>query len=117
MAREITETLPTMMTQTETDNKKEIEDYVNSQLEKFKQSFYQDLDVKIKSIIDSNVSQKIAECKDMIMLESFNGSIQQIEHIDLETKVSKLFEFIADAKKTGRGIKTALLEEELQSTG
>ena len=94
----------------------EVERLVKAHLDTFKQKLLDEIDSKIKSLVDTNLMQKLTEStSSLLLLEHL--SEPALTTAELEAKTHKLFAMIMDAKASGRTIKSALLEEELQSTG
>jgi hypothetical protein len=93
---------------------------IDTKLEVFKQSLLAEVDSKVKrATFDSSYSSSgggggVVTAFECLMGRDYSSLAACSE---LEGKVQRLFVLISDARLSGRSIKGAILEEELQSLG
>lgn len=84
-------------------------EWLENYMENFKTSFSAEIEHKINASIQNALLDKNENTNDLISFD--------FKNTDLEKKVQNLFSLISESRLMGRALKTAYLEEELQSTG
>jgi hypothetical protein len=96
--------------------RKDVQNFVDSHLTKFKQNLFEQIDAHITETIEKKMQIQKNIPKKRDLLASFYSFEAQFDG-EFESKIEQLFDLISESRASGRTIKSALLEEELQACG